>query len=121
MKRIAALLLPVLLACGLSAAERQLKVESFKEFRTPDGRKIRVENLGLPLTPKTAEIEFVTTAGGERIAWGVFRGTIEHYIVGYGEKTGLRTIDVTELFGPHSYKPTIAPYGDCVYIGKCNA
>ena len=116
MKRIAALLLPVLLACGLSAAERQLKVESFKEFRTPDGRTIRVENLGLPLTPKTAEIEFVTTAGGERIAWGVFRGTIEHYIVGYGEKTGLRTIDVTEFFGPHSYKPTIAPYGDCVYI-----
>ncbi len=108
----------VLLAGGMShAAERQLKVESSREFKTPDGRRILVENLGLPLTPNVGQVEFVTVASdGERIAWAVCSGTMEHYIVGYGEKSGLRLIDVSRFFGPHKYKPTIAPYGDYVYI-----
>ncbi len=105
------------LAAGLTAAERQLKVESVKKIKTPDGRTIQLENLGLPLTPKPAPVEFVTTTpDGEKIAWGVFRGTIEHYVAGYGEKTGLRIIDLTKYYGPHSYKPTITPYGGFIYI-----
>ena len=106
-----------LAAGGMSAAERQLKVESSREYKTPDGRRILVENLGLPLTPNSGQVEFVSVApDGERIAWAVCSGTMEHYIVGYGEKNGLRLIDVSRFFGPHKYKPTIAPYGDYVYI-----
>lgn len=116
MKRIL-FLVAALAVCASFAAERQLKVESVKKIKVPDGRVIRLENLGLPLSPKPAPVEFVTVLpDGERIAWGVFRGTIEHYIVGYGEKSGLRIIDVTRFFGPHSYKPTIAPYKNCIYI-----
>ena len=116
MKRILSLI-AALAVCTSFAAERQLKIESVKEIKVPDGRVIRLENLGLPLSPKPAPVEFVTVSpDGERIAWGVFRGTIEHYIVGYGEKSGLRIVDVTRFFGPHSYKPTIAPYKHFIYI-----
>lgn len=105
------------LAAGLAAAERQLKVESVKKIKTPDGRTIQLENLGLPLTPKPAPVEFVTTSpDGEKIAWGVFRGALEHYVAGYGEKSGLHLIDLTKYYGLHSYKPTIAPYKGYIYI-----
>ncbi|MBR2642285.1 MAG: hypothetical protein IKD46_04075, partial [Lentisphaeria bacterium] len=105
------------LAAGLTAAERQLKVESVKKIKTPDGRTIQLENLGLPLTPKPAPVEFVTTSpDGEKIAWGVFRGALEHYVAGYGEKSGLHLIDLTKYYGLHSYKPTIAPYKGYIYI-----
>ena len=105
------------LAAGLTAAERQLKVESVKKIKTPDGRTIQLENLGLPLTPKPAPVEFVTTTpDGEKIAWGVFRGALEHYVAGYGEKSGLLLIDLTKYYGLHSYKPTITPYNGYIYI-----
>ena len=48
------------LAAGLTAAERQLKVESIQKIKTPDGRTIQLENLGLPLTPKPAPVELDT-------------------------------------------------------------
>ena len=117
MKKLLLFSLALFVAAGLSAGERQLKVESAQKIKTPDGRTILLENLGLPLTPKPAYVEFVTTSpDGEKIAWGVFRGTIEHYVVGYGEKTGLRIIDVTKYYAPHSYKPTITPYKGFIYI-----
>ncbi|MBQ7393578.1 MAG: hypothetical protein IJV89_04420 [Lentisphaeria bacterium] len=117
MKKILFLSLSLFLAAGLAAAERQLKVESVRKFKTPDGRTIQMESLGLPLTPKPASVEFVTTTpDGEKIAWGVFRGALEHYVVGYGEKSGRHLIDLTKYYGLHSYKPTIAPYKGFIYI-----
>lgn len=118
MKKSVAILWSTMILCGtLFSAEYQLKVESSQRIKTPDGRTILLENLGLPLTAKPAGVEFVTTSpDGEKIAWGVFRGTIKHYVAGYGEKTGLRLIDLTKYYAPHSYKPTIAPAGGFIYI-----
>lgn len=97
--------------------KRQLTAKTEATFQLEDGRKLVLENLGRPLPAKKSPVEFVTTsADGEKIAWAVSRATIEHFLIGYGEKSGLHMLDLSEYFGPHSYKPTINPAGDSIYI-----
>ena len=83
----------------------------------PDGRTLILEELGRPLPGKASPVEFVAVMpDGEKIAWAVSRATLEHFLLGYGEKSGLHRLDLTEYFGPHSYKPTIAFHRDSIYI-----
>ncbi len=112
--------LPLLATLALSCAAteiRQLTPQSVATVKTPDGRTLTVENLGLPLTPKKALVEFVTALpDGDRIAWGCTEATLEHFLVGYGSRSGLHKLDLTKYFGPHSTAVTLAAHGDSIYM-----
>ena len=95
---------------------RQLTPQVINKYTTVDGRVIELEKLGMPLGPAAIPVEFVTKTGDDKIAWGVQRGVLEHAIIGYGEKTGKHWVELTQYYGPHSYKPNIAAVGDYIYI-----
>ncbi len=112
-----ALVLAAVAAVADPGEKRQLTPKPEATFKLPDGRTLELELLGRPLPAKKSPVEFVTTsADGEKIAWAVSRATIEHVLLGCGEKSGLHKLDLSEYFGPHSYKPTLNPGGDSVYI-----
>lgn len=96
---------------------QQLKVQQVGVFPQKDGRKIVLECLGRPLPSKQSAVDFVTVGpDGDRIAWGVTRATIEHFLVGYSERSGFHKLDLTKYFGPHSYRPSLAAAGDSIYV-----
>ncbi len=119
-------LLLLLLGASLAATEppselpkniRTLRPEALLQKTLPDGRTLTLESLGRPLPGKSSKVEFVSVMpDGEKIAWAVSRATLEHFLLGYGEKSGLHRLDLTQYFGPHSYKPTFAFHRDSIYI-----
>ncbi len=116
------LLLPVVLSATDTSRivpenVRTLRPQPLLQQSLPDGRTLILEELGRPLPGKASPVEFVAVMpDGEKIAWAVSRATLEHFLLGYGEKSGLHRLDLTEYFGPHSYKPTIAFHRDSIYI-----
>ncbi len=97
--------------------ERTLQAARLLTVRLPDGRTASVEKLGRPLPGKATDVEFVSVMpDGERIAWAVTRSVLEHFLIGYGEKSGLHRLDLTRYFVQHSIKPTITFHKDRIYV-----